>query len=581
MNEPNYSSLVSKPTPVKLEGAKNYRSWAKDMEMVMLRMKAWHQVTHEPPAVAARDDAWLERDIWARSEIHLWCSPDQQDLIHDTSTAYESWKILKDQYSTKSDLKTARLMKEFASAVMLSTESCTDFVRKVKRIVSELRDCGTSMKERDVAYTILMGLPKEYSSLVITLTNMSTPESPLLLEKTIEAIYTEEMRLKLFESADRRPDLEQNPLALKHDTQYRGSSRSAYVARSQQSSQQSASRSHPYRDNRDNRDSRDTRESKDTRDTRDRDAIDNRDNAHYGKRCYNCGGWNHISNTCWHLHPELRPYPSWRSRHQDSENAYGTVRDVKQANVAEQAVKPEEKPSALREHPFEFNMIMVEQLAVREAFRNNLNDLLNTHVLDTQAHSILLTSQGSFPQRRWLLDSGASSHYIKEPGKFRSYTWLDNPVKILTGRGPVWGVARGEAIICLDIGKVIIKDVLLVPELDVDADLLSVAALLRSGISINFDSDKASFLKDGVLWGTAKPVTEGGLFFVDEYEDVEDYALAMQCVDKQPFITWHCRLGHINGRAIRSMAASGKVTGMEIGDPVPTGERNIDCADCL
>jgi len=42
----------------------------------------------------------------------------------------------------------------------------------------------------------------------------------------------------------------------------------------------------------------------------------------------------------------------------------------------------------------------------------------------------------------------------------------------------------------------------------------------------------------------------------------------MQCMDKQPFLTWHCRLGHINGKAIRSMVMSGKVTGMEIGDPL-------------
>jgi len=45
MADMNYSSLVSKPTPVKLEEAKNYCSWAKDMEMVILRMKAWDLVT--------------------------------------------------------------------------------------------------------------------------------------------------------------------------------------------------------------------------------------------------------------------------------------------------------------------------------------------------------------------------------------------------------------------------------------------------------------------------------------------------------------------------------------------------------
>lgn len=145
----------------------------------------------------------------------------------------------------------------------------------------------------------------------------------------------------------------------------------------------------------------------------------------------------------------------------------------------------------------------------------------------------------------------------------------------------MWGLARGEVNIGLKIGKVTIKDVILVPDLDVDADLLSVAALLRSGISITLENKIASLLKDGVLWGMVKPDTNGGLFFVEEYKRVDDYALPMQCVNKQPFITWHCRLGHINGRAIRSMAASGKVTGMEIGDPIQNGERNIDCADCL
>ena len=186
----------------------------------MLRMKAWTLVTQEHPAEEDRTEAWLEKDIWARSEIHLWCSPDKQDLIHDTTTAYESWKILKDQYSMKRDLTTACLIKEFASANMASSETCTDYVRRIKRIVSELRDCETSIKQQDVAYTILMGLPREFWALVITPTNMSTAESPLVLEKTIEAIYTEEMRLKLFEN--KASEMETNPLAYKHDSQYRG-----------------------------------------------------------------------------------------------------------------------------------------------------------------------------------------------------------------------------------------------------------------------------------------------------------------------------------------------------------------------
>ena len=106
--------------------------------------------------------------------------------------AYKSWKILKDQCSTNSDLKTARLMKEFSAALIIIKETCTHSVKRVKGIVSELRACGTSINRQNMAYTILIGLPKEYSALVITLTNVSTTDSPLVLEKIVEVIYTEE-----------------------------------------------------------------------------------------------------------------------------------------------------------------------------------------------------------------------------------------------------------------------------------------------------------------------------------------------------------------------------------------------------
>ena len=52
-----------------------------------------------------------------------------------------------------------------------------------------------------------------------------------------------------------------------------------------------------------------------------------------------------------------------------------------------------------------------------------------------------------YEERRWLIDSGASSHCIKELSKFRAYRWLDKPVKINTGKGPIYGIARGEVIL--------------------------------------------------------------------------------------------------------------------------------------
>lgn len=39
--DPDVSSLVSKPSPTKLSGMGNYRTWAKDLEMVLIRMGCW------------------------------------------------------------------------------------------------------------------------------------------------------------------------------------------------------------------------------------------------------------------------------------------------------------------------------------------------------------------------------------------------------------------------------------------------------------------------------------------------------------------------------------------------------------
>jgi len=187
-----------------------------------------------------------------------------------------------------------------------------------------------------------------------------------------------------------------------------------------------------------------------------------------------------------------------------------------------------------------------------------------------------------YEERRWLIDSRASSHYIKDLLKFRAYSWLDKPIKINTGKGPIYRIATGEMILHMQIGKVIIiAEVLLVPDLDVEADVLLVTALINASLGVNFAGGMAEIHKEKIIWGYAKPVDGwGGLCYIEEYEGVEKYELAMQYTDKQPFLTWHCRLRHVNGKTIRSMPE--KVIEIEIGDPtMKPSERNIDCADCL
>jgi len=227
MADKNFTSLVGKIT--KLKGGSNYRTWAKDMEMCLLRDKCWDVVTSVLPAEQARTEEWKTKDNWARGEIHLCCEADVQDIIIDSEHAHESWTLLQNEYCKKGELKVRRLKKEFSS-VSMTESSCGEYMKRVRKIVSELKECGEKIKDEDVAYTILLGFGEKYSLLVVTLTNMATLENPLSIARVSEQILTEELRLNQFGVQQKQDPNVNNLLAYKADTAYK-EEQSALVAR--------------------------------------------------------------------------------------------------------------------------------------------------------------------------------------------------------------------------------------------------------------------------------------------------------------------------------------------------------------
>jgi len=82
---------------------------------------------------------------------------------------------------------------------------------------------------------------------------------------------------------------------------------------------------------------------------------------------------------------------------------------------------------------------------------------------------------------------------------------------------------------------------------------------------VNFEGGQADIHKNKKTWGVAPPIKNdgGGLCYLEEYEKVEQYALATQCADTQTLQTWHRRLGHLNSRVVRFLVP--KVTGIKSG----------------
>lgn len=396
----NYSSLVAKPHLIKLSGAANYRTWSKDMEMILIRMGCWELISEPVPAQNLRTVDWKKKNNWARSEIHLGCAPDQQELILDLENAYNSWKILKDEYAKKGELKVQRLKKEFAS-VSMTEATCSEYINRVRRLVSELKACGQTMVDADVAYTMLIGLTDErYSSLVVTLTNTITETNPLTTSRVVESILTEESRLNQATKNKVPPKVdpnETNPLALKGDTSFKGELQHAMVVRTDVSRYRQV----PYqprgsyrgltRGNYSNRggytqraqpqmqQSKPSTTDKDVKtlpwaqapwQPRYRTSGEERTDMYMAqqesRQCYGCGVWGHIRKNCYHEHPELHPANrEWVAQQlnqmdeapADKQRAIGW-KGQEEASVMINLRGGEPDESETDDHPFEMNMVM-------------------------------------------------------------------------------------------------------------------------------------------------------------------------------------------------------------------------------
>ena len=120
------------------------------------------------------------------------------------------------------------------------------------------------------------------------------------------------------------------------------------------------------------------------------------------KQCYTCGLWGHTQRNCYQEHPELHPANRQWVRDQMAllDHTSDQLAYLDEAPPSPPPTDTHAMDEDL-EHPFELNMIMQ---------------------IDNVADSTLPRSIDL--ERCWLIDSGASSHYIQCASKYRSYEWL-------------------------------------------------------------------------------------------------------------------------------------------------------------
>lgn len=155
---------------------RNYRTWKNEMKW-FLRGKglldyALRTVEIGENASAADRKVHQTNDDKTMAAIGLSLEVDQQIHIEDCKTAHEAWRALEQIHEPKSRVRIMQLKKAFHHLQMKNDEHMSSYVARAKVAAVNLRDAGAEVRDEDLAYAILAGLPDSYENLNMALASL-------------------------------------------------------------------------------------------------------------------------------------------------------------------------------------------------------------------------------------------------------------------------------------------------------------------------------------------------------------------------------------------------------------------------
>src|SRR5277367_5022654 len=150
----------------------NYSEWKFAMKLLLINRELWGIVSGVTPipeeaASEAEKTRYELRQDKALSTIGLGVSTDLHHLIVDSKDAKEAWETLKTAFEPKSRVRILQLKRSLVNIRLQEAESMQDYLGRVTTVVRDLKEADAEVKDSDVAYTMMAGLPESYDGVVM------------------------------------------------------------------------------------------------------------------------------------------------------------------------------------------------------------------------------------------------------------------------------------------------------------------------------------------------------------------------------------------------------------------------------
>lgn len=604
---------------VKLTG-KNYPKWKRDMTLYLRSADLWTTVVTDVPAGAGRDARWTRKNDKALVDIHNSCDSDQQDLIMEYNRAKDAWDKLKEIYETDDAPAIQRSYNEFNNIRKKKDESMATYIARVNAAARALIAVQETVSDRNIMNRMIEGLGPDYESLKVGLSLIED----LTLKRLTSALLGDESR-KALEHDQKRRLRSASPKAVKNeDNRYRD--------RNQQSGAQQPAAS----------------------------------TARKGIYCPKCDMYNHTIDTCFVEHPELlRRRQQYRGRIAASQQgnqqrgrtqgstvarstavtevaavasevnaAYASPQTYVQSTQGKQSTQNQTSSAQHQamltqeqrlwdywDHAMTVQTLdPVANLHRHEFAMINVDDR-NLCYANTKSNTVGIKS-GDYvqmpPKGSWLMDSGASNHYTSNKSILSDFAPCED-CEIMTGNGLVVGKGMGNVTLHTSVGVRKLFDVMWVPELSGNNNLLSIPQLVKKGCKVALTTEHAvvtdkdnnclalgTFMGKGWFLEMAACTASMQVVKVIEHEimpanapkgskpvkrliptvvhevgiktSMPDIAMMAGVTDTQPVEVWHMRLGHLNQRSVVQLVS--RSIGMVIG-PARPQTISMNCEPCL
>ena len=628
------SSSTDVPKLARPLNGQNYQDWRRDLEMLLtLRDYDIHDPCPEDPVAGQR---WTKAQRHMLAIIHLNCEAKQARIFRAATTGKQAWDMLASRFASSSAPNVMRLEESFGTARQGHTQSMSDWIAHMETLAEELIAVGSQVSDDRLANRILGGLDASHDSVKQALRAREGGPNLDAIKDHLLA-YELDRQITNDDKPTPAPPLYSIPRPPAHNNTHYGPMATAMPVletRGTPSVDHSAVPSIPGPF---------------------RTAYPAHRYSPYGTpgsslfpsnaappqtlSCHACGKLGHTQNRCWLRFPHLKPQwvkdqEIWREA-----RLLERLRTAPVSNppaMAHIAVTSDIPPLPSLQPPaptttttpvtsvaatpcapptpyaFAGPDSTVQPGDYAHAFFA-IDDALSPGLTPRQHYCFSLQSQPSVRSSfrsngqilagdepgKWLVDSGASSHFSPFQHLFLSLTPCQPPVRILTGNGYITSLFRGTIPLVIMVGDVVrklnLQNVLYVPELQSKVNLFSVVVLADNNIHSNFGPHDVKFELDGQLLASGSRI--GNSWWLNA--NIRSHHIFQSMVTTFPapvavsastegtkrnvpspesLHTWHQRLGHINKRDI--LRLQDHAVGVTVGRPaIPA--TTASCTGCL